>query len=196
MIFDMKIVFIRAARTKGYLTIRLTDGEENIDFTVSERDYADAGSPCVADSLTRDALSALKLADMRYRARLKASRVLAYGDNSERMLVVKLVRAGISKEIAEETAREMVMRGYVNNVRQLERLIVNEVARLSGPRKFIPKLIAKGYSRSDIDIALDELIARGEIDLGSAREALIKKYGAPSCEERCAILYKHGFSDY
>ena len=192
----MKVVFIRAARTKGYLRLRLADGEENIDLTVSERDYAEAGSPCVADNLTRDALSALKLADMRCRARLKASRVLAYGDNSERMLVIKLVRAGISKEIAEETAQEMVMRGYVNNVRQLERLIVNEVARLSGPRKFIPKLIAKGYSRSDIDIALDELIARGEIDLDSAREALIKKYGDPSCEERCAILYKHGFSDY
>ena len=192
----MKVIFVRAAKDKGYLRMRIEDGEEIVNLTVSESDYANAGAPLAYDSLTRDAVLALKLADMRYRARLKAARVLAYGDNSERMLVIKLVRSGISKDVADETAREMVNLGYINNVRQLERLISAEVAKLTGPKKFIPKLISKGYSKNDIEIALDELVARGEVDLDRARGVLLEKFSASSEKERAEILYKHGFSSY
>ena len=189
----MKIVFIKSAKTKGYLRLRLGDGEETVDLTVSEREYADAGSPLVSDSVTRDTLSALKLADMRYRAYQKAIRVLEYGDNSKKMLYLKLTRAGISPSVAEETAREMVMRGFINDHRQLERLIANEVRMLRGPMKFIPKLISKGYSRGDIEIAIDELSERGEIDLDAARCELLSKAGELSDEERAKLLYKNGF---
>ena len=189
----MKVVFIRAAKAKGYLKVRVSSDTEDTDFVVSDREYADAGAPRANDNLTREAFSALKLADMRYRARLKAMRVLAYGDNSERMLVIKLQRAGISRAVAEETARDMVMRGYINNVRQLERLISYELSRLNGPKRFIPKLMAKGYSRGDIEIALDELSSKGDADVDTAREALLEKYSDSSYDERAQILYKHGF---
>ena len=189
----MKIVFIKSAKTKGYLRLRLSDGEETVDLTVSEREYADAGSPLVSDSVTRDTVSALKLADMRYRAYQKAIRVLEYGDNSKKMLYLKLTRAGISPSVAEETTREMVMRGFINDHRQLERLIANEVRMLRGPMKFIPKLISKGYSRGDIEIAIDELSERGEIDLDAARRELLSKAGELSEEERAKLLYKNGF---
>ena len=189
----MKIVFIKSAKTKGYLRLRLSDGEETVDLTVSEREYADAGSPLVSDSVTRDTVSALKLADMRYRAYQKAIRVLEYGDNSKKMLYLKLTRAGISPSVAEQTTREMVMRGFINDHRQLERLIANEVRMLRGPMKFIPKLISKGDSRGDVEIAIDELSERGEIDLDAARRELLSKAGELSEEERAKLLYKNGF---
>jgi len=191
----MNVIFVKAAKSKGYLKLRISDGEETRDLVVSERDYADAGSPLTSDNLTREALSALLLADMRTRARMKALRILEYGDNSERMLVIKLRRAGISKEIAEETARDMVMRGFVNDRRQLARLILSEVGRLQGPLKFIPKLISKGYSRSDVLIVIDELSESGELDLDAVREQLLSEYPDISYEERRALLYKNGFGN-
>lgn len=195
MIFDMKVVFIKAARSKGYLKIRIEDEEERLDLIVSEREYADAGSPLVSDDLTRDTVSFLKLADMRYTARMKALRILEYGDNSEKMLVMKLLRAGISRSVAEEISREMVMRGFINDRRQLERLITNEVKMLRGPMKFIPKLVSKGYSRSDIEIVIDELTESGEIDLDRARRELLSMAVGLSYEERAKLLYKNGFGN-
>lgn len=191
----MNVIYVKAARTKGYLKLRVSDGKENTDLVVSEREYAEAGSPQPSENLTREALSALLLADMRYRASLKALRVLEYGDNSERMLVLKLRRAGISREVAEETAREMVMRGFVNDRRQLARLVLSEAKRLQGPQKFIPKLISKGYSRSDIEVVLDELSESGELDLASVREQLLSRYPDISYEERMRLLYKNGFGN-
>jgi SOS response regulatory protein OraA/RecX len=194
MIFEMNVVYVKAAKTKGYLRLRVNDGEEDIDLIVSEREYADCGSPIASDNLTRDAFSVLKEADMRHKARHKALRVLEYGDNSERMLVIKLLRSGISRRIAEETAREMVMRGFVDDKRQLARLIASEVKCLHGPIKFIPKLVSKGYSRSDIEIVIDELTESGEIDLDAARALLIERAGDISYEERAKLLYKNGFT--
>lgn len=191
----MNVVFVKAAKSKGYLRLRVSDGEDNTDLVVSEREYADAGAPCASDNLTREALSALLLADMRYRAKSKALRILEYGDNSEKMLVIKLCRAGIKRTVAEETAREMVMRGFVNDRRQLARLIQYEVKRLRGPLKFIPMLISKGYSRSDIEIVIDELTDSGELDVDAAREELLSRYPDASYEERRAILYKNGFGN-
>ncbi len=195
MIFDMKVVLIKAARSKGYLKIRIEDGEESLNLIVSEREYADAGSPLVSDDLTPDTVSVLKIADMRYTARMKALRILEYGDNSEKMLIIKLHRAGISRVIAEEVSREMVMRGFINDRRQLERLIANEVRMLRGPMKFIPKLISKGYSRSDIEIVIDTLTESGEIDIDAARLELLSKAGDLSFEERSKLLYKNGFGN-
>ena len=195
MIFEMNVVFVKAAKTKGYLKLRIKDGEREIDLIVSERDHADAGSPIASDNLTRDAFSILSLSDMRYRARVKAYRILEYGDNSELMLVMKLRRAGITREVAEEIARDMVMRGFVNDRRQLARLIINEVGRLRGPKRFIPKLMSKGYSRSDIEIVLDELSSSGEVDIAAAREKLLESAGELSYDEREKLLYKNGFSN-
>ena len=195
MIFEMNVVFVKAAKTKGFLKLRVNDGEKDVDLIVSERDHADAGAPVASDNLTWDAFSILSLSDMRYRARVKAYRILEYGDNSELMLVMKLRRAGITREVAVEIARDMVMRGFVNDKRQLERLIINEVGKLQGPKRFIPKLVSKGYSRGDVEIVLDELLSSGEVDLDAAREKLLESAGELSYDERAKLLYKNGFSN-
>lgn len=193
----MTVIYIREAKARGYLRIGLSD-EEKIEYTVSEADYRDADSPAVGDYLTRDALSLLKNADMRYKARMRALRILSLGDNSEKMLMLKLMRAGASRDIASEVTEEMVKLGYVNSQRQLERLIIYEVnEKLHGPRKLLPRLIAKGYSRDEVARVMNDLALDGEIDFEAAKMRLIEKHrlDIESDEEKIKkLLYKNGYS--
>lgn len=192
----MTVIYIRKAKARGYLRIGVS-AEEKSEFTVSESDYRDADSPSVGDILTRDALSLLKNADMRYKARMRALRILSFGDNSEKMLKIKLMRMGASREVCDEVAAEMVDRGYVDSHRQLERLIVYEAnEKLHGPKKILPRLIAKGYSREDISAVMDSLIERQEIDFNESKERLIEKHriDREDEEEIKKILYKNGYS--
>ena len=106
----MKVIYIRPSNVKGYLRIGITDGGDDTSLTVSEREYAKAGSLLSGDVLDDEMLHTLKLSDERYRAKSKALRVLSYGDNSEGMLMRKLRIAGISQSVANEVVCEMVSR--------------------------------------------------------------------------------------
>ena len=192
----MKILYVRPSRSKGYLKISILDGEEEMRLVVSEREYTEAGEPLPSDNLTRDAYILLSRADMRYRAKLKALRVLEYADNSEYRLLSKLLAAKIDRDIAEETVREMVRLGYLSDTRQLRRLIELEAnRRYVGPRLIIPKLMAKGYKKKDISLVLSELTSDGTVDFERSKAALIeKKCDGCSPEETKKILYKNGYS--
>ena len=192
----MQVIYIRPARSKGYIRVGISDAEGKYDFTISEADYRLGDSPLVGDNLTRDSFLILRHSDELYRARIKAMRVLEYGDNSERMLKMKLLRAGFSSSVTDEVTREMVSLGYVDAKRQLEKLITYEInSKLTGKAKLYPKLMAKGYSRSDIEIVLDELLYRGEVDFELSKKRLIElKLGdGASDEEIRALLYKNGY---
>ena len=193
----MQVKAVRAGKSQGYLTVVITDGEERKTFTVSERDYLEAGSPRPGDYLDGDMLAALSYSDENYRARLHALRILSYADNNERTLVRKLVSRGISHSLATEVAHEMVGRGYIDEERQLERLIITEANRnLIGPHRIKAKLTAKGYRGSDIDGIIEQLCDSGEIDFDRSRKLLIEKKltrGATD-EEIKKLLYKNGYS--
>lgn len=193
----MQVKAVRAGKSQGYLTVVITDGEERKTFTVSERDYLEAGSPRPGDYLDGDMLAALSHSDENYRARLHALRILSYADNNERTLVRKLVSRGISHSLATEVAHEMVGRGYIDEERQLERLIITEANRnLIGPHRIKAKLTAKGYRGSDIDGIIEQLCDSGEIDFDRSRRLLIEKKltrGATD-EEIKKLLYKNGYS--
>lgn len=192
----MKILYVRPARSKGYLKIGILIDDEEVRLFVSEREYSEAGEPMSSDNLTRDTYELLCLADMRYRAKLKALRVLEYADNSEYRLLQKLLHSKIDRDVAEETVEEMVRLGYLSDTRQLRRIIENEAnRRLIGPHLIIPKLISKGYKRKDISLVLSELLEDGTVDFEKSKEALIeKKCEGLSEEETKKILYKNGYS--
>ena len=191
-VFSLKVIYIRPSNVKGYLRIGITDGGDDTSLTVSEREYAKAGSLLSGDVLDDEMLHTLKLSDERYRAKSKALRVLSYGDNSEGMLMRKLRIAGISQSVANEVVCEMVSRGYINSHRQLEKLISGEVnVKNSGPMKLIPKLISKGYKKSEIVAVIDDLISRGEIDFDAARERLLQGVAEDEVKK---ILYKNGYT--
>ena len=192
----MKVIYIRDSRSRGYLRLGLSDGEEKIEYTVSESEYRELGSPLIGDEFFD--IERIEICDMRYRARLSALRILSYGDNNEKTLKRKLVSKGISFEIASEICCEMVGLGYVNENRQLEKLILAEAnVKLSGRKRIFQKLFAKGYKKEDITRALELLISSGEVDFGASRENLIEKKfpdGATQEEVR-ALLYKYGYTD-
>ncbi len=194
----MTVIYIKEAGAKGYLRVGIAQEGEKYSFTVSESEYREAGSPLTRDNLTREAFNILQYADMRYKAKLKALRILSYGDNSEGMLKRKLCMSGIKREIAEEIVCECVRLGYINADRQLEKLIINEVnIRCSGMGKIIPKLISKGYMRSDIERVAGVLAERGEIDFDEAKARLISKLPEDASDEEIKkTLYKNGYAAY
>ena len=193
----MKLSFVKESRSKGYLVLGLIDSGEKHIYTVSEAAYSEIGSPYPPCEIDGGMLESICFADECYRAKSIALRLLSYADNNERSLITKLVSRGIGREVACDTVAEMIKLGYVNEKRQLERIILKEAnGSLAGPKKLIPKLMAKGYSRADIDSVIDMLCEAGEIDFQKNKEELIAKKvtrGATE-EEISAILYKNGYS--
>ena len=193
----MKLSFVKASRSKGYLVLGLIDSGEKHIYTVSESAYSEMGSPYPPCEIDGGMLESICFADECYRAKSIALRLLSYADNNERSLITKLVSRGIGREVARDTVAEMIKLGYVNEKRQLERLILKEAnGSRAGPKKLIPKLMAKGYSRADIDSVIDMLCEAGEIDFQKNKEELIAKKvtrGATE-EEISTILYKNGYS--
>ena len=194
----MKVVSVRSARSKGYITVTLlSDGGEKKSLTVSEEDYTAAGSPMARDEIEMREYLMLLSSDEHYRARLSALRMLSYGDNNERTLARKLAAKGISRECAETVVHEMTSLGYINEQRQLTSLVLREAnTSLCGPRKIRAKLLSRGYRGEDITYAIDSLLRSGEIDFERSAELLLEKKltrGATE-DEKKAILYKNGYN--
>ena len=190
----MKVIYIRDSKSRGYLRVGFSDGEQKIEYTVSEFDYKELGSLLIGDTLEDP--SGFILADMRYRARLRALRILSYGDNNEASLIRKLISHSISPEIAREVCREMVALGYINERRQLERLIESEAnVRLNGRKRIFQRLIAKGYKKEDISEALQRLIDEGTVDFSVIKDKLLLKYADKyqGEDKKRELLCKHGF---
>ena len=190
------IAYIRPGKSKGYISVGIQRDGEKHAFSVSEDVYSDVGAPVVGDFIESDVFGIMKDSDELYRANLKALRILSFADNSRIALMRKLVNAGFSRRVCEVVVSDMVKLGYINEKRRLYSLIKDEVCfNYTGPRKLIPKLIAKGYSRGDIESVMYELTDSGEIDFSEAKKRLIeKKLGAsPDREDVKKLLYKSGY---
>lgn len=188
--------FIRELKEKGLLLLGVAEEGESARYTVALSIYEEIGRPSVGAYLEEGQLSAIKYADEVYRAKKKALSLLAYADNNQRTLYSKLIRAGFGRQVASDTVEEMVSLGYINEIRQLERLILNEAnVKLRGAGRIIPALTAKGYSSSEVREVLSNLIDDGQIDFKkNARLLIEKKLSDPSdTEEKKKLLYKNGY---
>ena len=192
----MKLIYIRDSKSSGYLRMGFSDGEGKVEYTVSESDYRALGSLLVGDEA--EDMKSFRYSDMRYRAKLSALRILAYGDSNRVTLKRKLISKSIPADIASEVCDEMVGLGYVNEVRQLQKLIENEAnIKLSGRRRILAKLMAKGYKKGEIESVTDDLILHGIVNFEKSKQKLIKKKfpDGASEEEIRALLYKNGYYD-
>ena len=181
---------------QGYVSITVSLPEGNRKYTVRVSAYEEIGMPCRGTELDSEAMELLSRADEYYRAKRAALSILSYGDNNERTLHTKLRARSISDEVAAEVVREMVSLGYIDESRQLRRLITEDANRkLLGPRKIIPRLMAKGYSLSDVKAEFLLLTDSGEIDIDKNKELLLEKYlGDDRDPERMKkLLYKYGY---
>ena len=192
----MKITRIKAAPSEGYISVSVNTDEGEVKLTVSLADYADIGSPEKDAELSYPEYTAITLSDESYRAKITALRILGYADNNERTLVRKLAERGISREVACKTAKEMIELGYIDEKRQLLRLVSHEAnASLYGKRRILAKLAQKGYAPKDISDAIDTLTECAEIDFDLLRDKLIaKKLTRGATDEQIkTLLYKYGY---
>ena len=188
--------YIREAKDSHLLLLGVAEEGESARYTVNSSAFAEIGSPAVGDELDFDQLSVIKSADQICRAKKKALSLLAYADNNERTLKIKLCRAGFSSEIASDVCSEMVSLGYINEKRQLERLVLNEAnVKLRGPGRIIPALVSKGYSSADVREIMLNLVESGEIDFSKNARTLLSKRltDENDSDEKKKLLYKNGY---
>ena len=191
-----KISYIRTSKDGTLLLLGIVGEGESARYTISDAVYSSIGRPAPHTLLGERELSVIKYADELYRAEKKALSLLSYADNNERTLKDKLVRAGFSHRVSSNVAKEMVGLGYIDEERQLRRLIIREAnVNLSGFSKLLPKLAAKGYSVEQIRSVTSSLVKEGEIDFKANAKKLVEKRlpeGA-TYEEKKTLLYKNGY---
>ena len=187
------VKYIRSSQDSSRVRIGVFDGDDTRCYTVSAALYASLG--IVRGSvLDETAMTDIGYEDERYRALKRALSILSYADNTEGNLIMKLVRAGYSREVASECAEECLRLGYIDEVRQIERAVLTEANRsLRGKEYIVRKLAAKGYKSSTVRDVIDGLVAEGEIDFAKNFERLCEKTGAETDEERRALAYKRGY---
>ena len=185
----MVVKAIKDASVKGHLKLGIDTGEGLSWFLVSEGQYESIDSPLIGDELSEDSFRTVLHFEEYNRAKRRALNILAFGDNSSRELLMKLSRAGISRPIAEKVRDEMIRLGYIDEERQLLRLVENEATlRLVGPKKIIAKLVSKGYAPEKIKSAMHTLELEGRIDFQEIRAKLTEEI--ESDEEKRKLLYK------
>ena len=188
--------YIKEVKDSALLLLGITEEGEFAHFTVNPATFEHIGCPNVGDELDEMQMSAIKYTDELIRARKKALSILAFADNNRKNLYTKLNRLGFNREIITAVIDEMVAFGYIDERRQLERIILIEAnEKLRGPRKIIPALSAKGYSSSDISAVLHRLVDSGEVDFKKNARLLIEKK-LPSdadAEEKKKLLFKNGY---
>lgn len=196
MVVMAKISYVKEIDKSGLLRLGIVRGEESFSYIADAKLYARLGKPDRGSEISDEMLCMLAESDNRIKAKRQALSILSFADNNEKGLFMKLRRRGFDSEVARQTVEEMVELGYINEQRQLERIIAVEAnGKLRGPRKIISSLVAKGYPSELVKKVLRNLCDEGEIDFSENAERLIeKKLSDPeNHEQRKALLFKNGF---
>ena len=187
----MTVKSIRYSESGKTVTLELTDGA-----TISaEADVFENCSACVGEPLTDADYSLLSESAGYLKALKKALSILSYADNSCRFLKRKLVEAGHKRDVADRVVNRVIELGYIDEPRQIERLVLANARQLFGPHKITARIYAKGYGMSEIKSVMSALTASGEIDFRENLGMLIeKKLGAdPTDEDKQKLMHKYGY---
>lgn len=188
------IEYIKPDPSGKRVTLGIEDGAECRSFSVSEATYASLGSPAKYDSISERDLCDVAYEDECYRAMKRAVSILSASDKSYCALRARLIRLGFSSGAVLDTLEECKRRGYVDEARQLARLVEREAnGSLRGKYYIKRKLSSKGYARADVDRAIAALVDSGEVDFSANFEALCEKKGATDDESRLALSHKFGY---
>lgn len=190
-----KILFVKPIPTRKRVELGIEENEgEVLRLKVREKTYASLGSPIRGSKVEDEVLERLKFDDELIRAYTKAVMWLSDVDKSRFELTFKLRHLGFSEQAIKTALDKCEEYGYLDEERQLERLIEREANRKLRGRYYIKrKLMSKGYRPSAIDRMTDRLLEGGEIDFIINFEMLKEKRGAQSEEEITALKYKYGY---
>ncbi len=187
------VIYVKLSR--GIYTVGICAEGECVGYSLSEAEYMALGAPVKGMTVGEDTLCELRCIDERRRALKRALSLLSNSDKNRRGMLLRLRECGFSSEAAEFATEECLRLGYIDERRQLFRLIAKEVnVSLHGDRLVRAKLSSQGYKVSDIDEVMAELLSEGEIDFGASFDKLCKKQGVSTKEDRRALAYKRGFS--
>ncbi len=189
-----KLIYIKE-KAKNLLLLGVSEEGESARYTVNLSLYSSVGAPKVGCEISEEQMEIIREFDLEHRATKKAYDLLAIADNNKRSLKMKLVRAGFDKELSEKVVCEIAKRGFINENRQIERLVMVEAGKKRGPRRIVSSLSAKGYSIEDIKKSIVLLTDSGSLDFQSVKAELISsaKEDGRSFDEIKKLLYKQGF---
>lgn len=193
---DARVISARTKDGKVPLIILYTEcGGERTKYTICEGTYREIGCPLSGEIINEEKLNLVSAEDERRRAMIKALSILSYTDNNEKRLYTKLLMAGFSKEAAADSVRECVRLGYVDEKRQIRRLIEKHSAELLGPHKIAYKLVSKGYSQAAVFREMESLESEGAIDFERTKAELVQKKlpSGASHSDKLKLLYKYGY---
>ena len=100
-----RIDYVRSSEDGKTVKIAVITDEDRVVYTVGGRLYSRLGGFSRGEEISEDTLLQIR-AEHNYRAaKRKALNILAYADNNERTLAMKLIRGGTDKECAKEVLR-------------------------------------------------------------------------------------------
>lgn len=178
-----------------HLTLRIpcASGERVHTYRVSAQSYAMVGSPAEGDELEGEPLYALIAEEEEKRAYERALRILASGDNTRAALERKLRERGFDGRAAHAAVLRVEKEGYLREEDMLLRQFAVFQKRLWGPGKYMPALLAKGFSRELVERARERAADEGIYDAESVKAQLLERFSPCGYAETRALLYKYGF---
>ena len=137
--------------------MEIKDGEhsQREKFTLGASDIADLGVD--VGECDREKYDAICNASEIHRAVRLGANLLGYGRASEKALAIKLIRKGISKDVATEAVRRLRECGYIDPDRDAVAHAELCSRKLWGRKRIASELYEKGYSDSSIKRAIAEL---------------------------------------
>lgn len=177
------------------LTLRIAcaSGERVHTYRIDPEQYEEVGAPAVGDELRTEELRPIIAEEEKKRAYERALKILACADNTRAALERKLCERGFDREYARAAVERVVEEGYLCEKEMLLRQFAVFAKRLWGAGKYMPSLLAKGFSREAIEEARALAAQEGIYDAETVREELLSRYAPNGRAEERALLYKHGF---
>ncbi len=179
----------------GFLVTLRFDGARPRSHTyrVTVAEYEAAGSPEEGAVLSDEETAVLTEREDTRLAYERALKILAAGDNTAVGLLRKLRERGFSATVSETAVRQAKQNGYIKEEEMLLRQLAIYAKRMWGPRKFLPALLQKGFSREEIENAMRKAAAEEIYDREAVKAALLSEYSPSTSAETKALLYKFGF---
>ncbi len=149
--------------------------------------------------LTDGELLKLRAAGEVFETFVHGLRLLAYSDQSVKVLAYKLHQKGHGKMISMTASRLLSEYGYINETEQVKRRARVHASRLKGQRLIVSELYGDGYGSEVITAWADE----DDTDYAAlCAKAIEKKGGLPEEDDKegkrklTAYLYRRGFSSF
>ena len=182
-------------KNKCTVILEIMAGNEKRKYTVNEGTYRNIGCPLSGEEIDEDMMLTVSEEDGRRRALEKALKILAYADNNEKTLYMKLIRQSFSPAEASFATEECVRLGYINEERQIENAVRSAYSRLEGPYKITVRLARRGYQPKAVRAVIDAMVESGEIDFKAQRARLMREKlpDGASTEETKKLLHRYGY---